>query len=194
AGRVLAHEHGVVILQRLAALVRHAVPVVERAGELDAPHQRRHRLTALPLQVLRLAGGQRVAAPLQLAHHREGAVLVGLEARQGVGDEENVHGAFGCVRYCCTKSAISPAITPQKAEPMPAMTTPLSVTRKVMSAASRCRSSCSAVCRPPPMLPSSAMPAIAITSSRGNAISRPGTNAPTRPMAPYSAPQTTAAV
>ena len=37
-----------------------------------------------------------------------------------------------------------PATTPQKAEPTPTMTTPLRVTRKVMSAASRCDSSRSA--------------------------------------------------
>ena len=38
-------------------------------------------------------------------------------------------------------SAAAPATTPQKAEPMPAIVTPESVTRKVISAASRCDSS-----------------------------------------------------
>ena len=37
----------------------------------------------------------------------------------------------------CAASATPPATTPQKAEPMPATVTPESVTRKVISAASR---------------------------------------------------------
>ena len=68
-----------------------------------------------------------------------------------------------------------PATTPQKADPTPATTTPLSVTKKVMSAASRWDSSRKAAARPLPMVPNSASPAIATTSSLGNAVSSPVT-------------------
>ena len=37
---------------------------------------------------------------------------------------------------CSTTSATDPASTPQNAEPIPAMLTPLSVTKKVINAAS----------------------------------------------------------
>lgn len=47
---------------------------------------------------------------------------------------------------------------------MPATVTPESVTRKVMSAASRCDSSRTAAASPPPMVPSSASPAMVATS------------------------------
>jgi hypothetical protein len=92
--RVLAHEHGVEVPERLARLVVHAVPVVGFAREGDAPHQRADRMAALPLQVLRLAGGHGVATFLQLAHHGEGGVLVGLEGGERIGDKKDVHGGF----------------------------------------------------------------------------------------------------
>src|SRR5690606_17887449 len=129
-----------------------------------------------PVHVLRQAGGHAVAAPLRLAHHREGGVLVDLEVLERIGDEEEVHGAFFSVAAaftafwssrilhagamalppwvllprpsCCTASASAPATTPQKAEPMPAIVTPDSVTRKVMRAASRCDSSRTAAASP----------------------------------------------
>lgn len=77
---------------------------------------------------------------------------------------------------------------------MPAMATPLSVTRKVMAAASRCASSLSADARPVPMVPSSASPAMALTSYFGNAVSNPVMTAPKMPITMYRNPQVTAAV
>ena len=63
-----------------------------------------------------------------------------------------------------------------------------------MSAASRWLSSCKATARPLPMVPSRARPAMATTSSLGNAVSKPVTAAPKIPISTYSTPQDTAAV
>jgi len=83
--RILAHDDGVKVLERFAPLVGHVVPVIGQAGEMDLPHQRGHWLPPLPLQVLGLAGGHGVTAPLQLAHHGKGGVLVDLETGQRIG-------------------------------------------------------------------------------------------------------------
>src|SRR5690349_10717993 len=51
-----------------------------------------HQLARAPGQVARLAGGDAVAAPLRLAHHREGGVLVDPEDLERVGNEKDIHG------------------------------------------------------------------------------------------------------
>ena len=63
-------------------------PALLVAGERDVPHVRLHAGGGLPDQMLRLAGGDTVAATLQLAHHGKGAVLVGLERLKRVGNEK----------------------------------------------------------------------------------------------------------
>ncbi len=65
---------------------------------------------------------------------------------------------------------------------MPNSDKPDAVTRKVISAGSRSPSSFSAIARLLPMVPNSAMPAIAITSSFGNAANSAATVAPNRPI------------
>src|SRR5690606_35855160 len=121
------------------------------------------------------------------AHHGEGAVLVGLEAVQRVGKEKDVHGesvmSGAGARQCCTNKAMMPATRPQKAELTPSRLMPDRVTRKVIKAGSRWRSSRKAVARPPPMVPSSANPATPMTSAGGNAASTPATAPPSKPMA-----------
>jgi hypothetical protein len=72
----------------------HLEPVVRVAGERDLAHRGGHRLATAPAQALRLAGQQAVAAAGRLAHHREGRILVGLEAFQRVGDEQQFHGGI----------------------------------------------------------------------------------------------------
>jgi hypothetical protein len=84
-------------------------------------------------------------------------------------------------RACWISMANTPASRPQKAEPMPAITTPLSVTRKVMMAASRSLLSCSAAWRPLATVLISASPAIATTRVLGKASSAPMMVAPNRP-------------
>ncbi len=64
---------------------------------------------------------------------------------------------------------------------MPAMVRPEAVTRKVISAGSRCDSSRSAADRLLPIVPSRAMPAIAMISSLGNAANSAATVAPKMP-------------
>ena len=87
----------------------------------------------------------------------------------------------GVTRSCCQASPGLPPPTPKRPEPMPAIPPPLSVTRRVISAASRCDSSFTAAASPLPMLPSKASPAITATSSFGNAVSNPAITAPNRP-------------
>ena len=65
--------------------------VVLGTGERDVAQFRVHHVARAPGEVARLAGGDAVAAPLRLAHHREGGVLVDLEDLERVGDEEDVH-------------------------------------------------------------------------------------------------------
>jgi hypothetical protein len=81
-----------------------------------------------------------------------------------------------------TISAASPASRPQNAEPMPAKATPEAVTRKVSSAGSRSASWLRAAASPLPIVPSSAKPAMASTSSRGKARKSEPTVAPKMPM------------
>jgi hypothetical protein len=96
-GRVLAHEHGVEVAQGRDALLwrqrAFVEPVLFVAGQPDAPHRGRHAGGRQPAQVPGLTGCQGVAAALRLAHHGVGAVLVGLEGFQRIGDEKQVHGA-----------------------------------------------------------------------------------------------------
>ena len=87
-----------------------------------------------------------------------------------------------------------PATTPQKAEPMPSSSTPLSVTRKVITATSRCRSGPSPATRLLAMVDSSASPATACTSCIGKAASSPATITPPMPITIISTPQTAAAM
>jgi hypothetical protein len=93
--RVLAHQHGVEAVQRLARFVRDLEPRIGFARQRDVAHLCRDGLAALPMQVLGLAGRQRVTAPLQLAHHREGGVLVDLEGFERVGDNEDFFHGLG---------------------------------------------------------------------------------------------------
>jgi len=95
-GRVLAHDHRVEVGQGAHAAMVLDEPLVFRAGERDLAHQRVHGAARAPADVARLAGDDAVAAPLRLAHHREGGVLVGLEDFQRVGNEEDVHGSVQC--------------------------------------------------------------------------------------------------
>ena len=95
--RVFAHDDGAKVLERARAARKQRLGDAEPGGlvtcKADIPHLRRHHRTGLPLQILRLAGRNRVAAPLRLAHHHKGGVLVDFERFQGVGNEEDVHGA-----------------------------------------------------------------------------------------------------
>ena len=75
-------------LTTAALALRLGEPGVRVFGERDLAHGGAHRFAAPPVQVLRLAGQQRVAAPRGLAHHGVGAVLVDLEGLERVGDEE----------------------------------------------------------------------------------------------------------
>ena len=93
-----------------------------------------------------------------LAHHREGGVLVGLEGLERVGDEEQFHGrsagrrgAAGGAATVAQTARARRRRHPRTPSRCRAGSRPESVTRKVMSAASRCGSSRSAAARPPPM-------------------------------------------
>jgi hypothetical protein len=79
-------------------------------------------------------------------------------------------------------SAARPVSSPQKAEPMPASTTPEAVTRKVSKAGSRSASWASALASALPIVPSSAKPAIARTNSFGKARKSAPTVAPKSPI------------
>jgi len=61
------------------------------AGQRDLAHLGMHHVARAPGQVARLAGRDAMAAPLRLAHHREGGVLVDLEDLERVGNEKKVH-------------------------------------------------------------------------------------------------------
>ena len=59
---------------------------------------------------------------------------------------------------------------------------PLSVTKKVISAGSRCLSSRRAEAKPLPMVLNNAIPAMATTNSFGKEVSSPVTKAPNSPI------------
>ena len=99
--RVLAHQDGIEIGEGDARPAQRAgqLPAASRnqtglaAGERDRAHVRGDLRAALPHQGPRPpAGEERVAAPRGFAHHREGGVLLDVEALQRVGDEEKSHG------------------------------------------------------------------------------------------------------
>ncbi|MNV98397.1 hypothetical protein D3C71_1936470 [compost metagenome] len=75
----------------------------------------------------------------------------------------------------------TPATNPQNADPIPAIDNPEAVTRNVTSAGSRSASSRIATARLLPIVPSSAIPASAATSSFGNAANTAATVAPNSP-------------
>jgi hypothetical protein len=111
------------------------------AGQADVAHLRHHLATALPAQVARLAHGDRVAAALGLAHHGVGGVLVGLEGFDGVGDEEQFHGCDGFHQFRAVllhkQRQAAGHHAPEGRADAGQHHARLSVTRKVMSAASR---------------------------------------------------------
>mmetsp|Transcript_21599 Transcript_21599/g.51232 ORF Transcript_21599/g.51232 Transcript_21599/m.51232 type:complete len:499 (-) Transcript_21599:3260-4756(-) len=117
-GRVLAHQHGADVGQGDIGRGGDAVPVVRVAGELDFDRRScADPAAALPDELARLAGQQRVAAAGGLTHHREGRVLVGLEGVQRVGNEEQLHGRAqeGCrAGQCCTGARSVPNVWAQR--------------------------------------------------------------------------------
>ena len=69
----------------------HCKPIFSITRQVHLLHACRHLLAALPHDVLRFAGQHLVATTLRLTHHRKRRVLVNLEGRQRVCNEEDVH-------------------------------------------------------------------------------------------------------
>ena len=93
--RILAHQHRVDVGERQGRCGLLNEPVVRVSGQRELAQRRFDAPAALPHQVFRLAGEQRVPARSGLAHHREGRVLVGLEDLERIGDEQQFHDGGG---------------------------------------------------------------------------------------------------
>jgi Mn-dependent DtxR family transcriptional regulator len=74
--------------------------LTDEGREIATSIVRRHRLAALPLQMLGLTGRQRVAAFMQLAHHGEGGVFVYLERLKRIGNNKNFFHGIQWFRAC----------------------------------------------------------------------------------------------
>jgi hypothetical protein len=96
-GRILAHQHRIERRQGLGDGVVEAIPVVERAGEREAPRTGRYAPLAQRQFVL-FTDMQRMTAGGGRLHHREARVLVGPEGGQRVENDQQAHGRRSSVQ------------------------------------------------------------------------------------------------
>src|SRR4029077_14392419 len=114
--RVLAHQHGRVLLRRPRLALVRPVPVFVVVGERDA--QRRGGDAALR-RVERglLRRPDRVAARLGRAHHRDARILVGLERIERIDDEEERGGQTYLA--CDTMNSIAARTSASESDALP---------------------------------------------------------------------------
>ena len=105
-GRVLAHEHRVVLGERaLGEVAPGLVPVLVAVLHPHALRAGAHLLA--PVEIALLGPVELVPARLRGAHHRHARVLVGPERFERVEDEEELHCSAGAVRSSSSAAAAS---------------------------------------------------------------------------------------